>query len=147
MFKISFSLINESDQISGFDLGNIELNIDNTKIITSSGRKPDQSMMVFVTIIDLLDGLRKLISDKKLIDFKLIGADSSFTIHFMKSKKKIKVIINEEELCTVEQNELIDQVYISCKDFVERNKINMMESDPVLDDINQSLGQFIKSLL
>jgi hypothetical protein len=144
MLEISFSLNSYAGILSGFELGNVELKVDNSKIITSKGRKPDQSMMIFVTIINLLDGLRQLIFFKELTDFKLIGADSSFTIHFMKHKDKIKLVVFEEELCDVELNELVHQVVSSCKNFVERNKSKMLDSDPVLDDINQSLRQFRK---
>lgn len=146
MMNIVFSLNNETCEISGFDLGNIELIISDTKLITSKGKNPDQSMMIFLTIVDLLDGLRKLVSDKNQSDFRLIGVDSSFTVNFIKNADRIKVVAYQEELCELIREELLQKVFTSCKDFFESNKSMMSETDPVLEDIKQALFQFDKML-
>jgi len=52
-------------------------------------QNPDQSMMLFVTVTDLLDGYRKFYLSSKIEEYTCIGADSSFSISF----KKANVII------------------------------------------------------
>jgi hypothetical protein len=146
MVDFLFSLNDNSNLVSGFDLGNIEIISDNM-IVSSSGRKPDQSMMVFLTIVDLLDGLGKLLDEKKNMNFKLICADSSFTVLFNKINGKIKIIVEDQTICDVEPNELAKQVFNSCNSFFEKNKDKILSSDPVVGDIKAALSSFRKLLL
>jgi len=146
MINISFSLNNETCEISGFDHGHVELIINDTILITSKGKKPDQSMMIFLTIVDLLDGLRKLVNDKKLFEFRLIGVDSSFIVDFIKVAHRIKVVVSQVELCVLNREVLLQQVYVSSKDFFEGNSPKMSKSDPISEDLNQALLQFEEML-
>jgi len=85
MFDIAFSIKHTTGMISGFDLGHIKIISDNITI-SSCNRVPDQSIMIFPTIVDMLDGLRVFLNDQKIKQYKLVCADSSFTIFFLKKR-------------------------------------------------------------
>ncbi len=88
MIKINFYLNSLDDRISPFELGDFELCLNEEVLITSKNTVPNQSMMVFISALDLLNGINRLQCDKKR--FLFIGADSSFAISFIKKKNSIR---------------------------------------------------------
>lgn len=64
----------------GFALGDMEVEGD-AGVVTSRGQQPDQSMMIFVAVSDLLDGLRGLV-ERQRKSFRFVGCDSSFRLDF-----------------------------------------------------------------
>jgi hypothetical protein len=146
MFELSFSINNKSNVISGFDLGHISFFSDNITI-SSHDRTPDQSMMVFQTIVDLLDGLKEFWKNKKAKDYKIICADSSFTIIFRREKNgKVNIKEGETVISKLDEKFLAKQVYDACNNFFRESKIKMIESDPILEDIEAALQEYKESL-
>lgn len=69
---------------SGFDLGHMTLRgTDGT--VSSCGRRPDQSMMIYLSLSQLLDGLRQLL-ERGRGTYSFGAVDSSFTLHFRLAK-------------------------------------------------------------
>jgi len=144
ILKFSLSDIKNSD-ISGYDLGHIEIGKDD-KIITSANRSPDQAMMVFIAIVSLLDGLRKFLKDNSK-SYKFVGTDSSFSITFSKSKRSnISMSAGNEFKDTVTKANLIKCVYDSCLQFYNAWGIKLSASDPVKEDIEAALSDFAELL-
>ena len=65
---------------NGFDLGDVRLDAKDG-VATSVGHAPDQGMMIYVALTDLLDGLRRLVTTSGR-EFEFIGTDSSFRLVF-----------------------------------------------------------------
>ena len=82
MLKVVFSFIDESptDPI-GFELGDLEFRGE-AGAATSNSINPNQSMMLVLSIINLLDGLRQFLSTPKEKEYEFIGVDSSFRVVF-----------------------------------------------------------------
>lgn len=65
MLVISFYINPIDDFISGFEMGGIELSFEG-KIISSKNKFPDQSMMIFISISELLDGILSIGKKKEI---------------------------------------------------------------------------------
>lgn len=117
MFSLWFSISVDSDVISGFDLGNIHLSYNDISV-SSSGKVPDQSCMLFITIVDMLNVVSNLVSNEKLREFKLVCADSSFNVLFVKTKTlKYQIIVDQKVLCMLEKDVLVKETFNSCSNF------------------------------
>ena len=57
---------NDMDEVSGFELGDIIIIKEGVQC-TSLNRKPDQSMMLFITIPNLLNQIKKMIKSRKKV--------------------------------------------------------------------------------
>jgi hypothetical protein len=146
MFNLWFSISVDSDIISGFDLGNIHLSYNDISL-SSSGKIPDQSCMVFITIVDMLNGVKNLIINEKLREFKLVCADSSFDVLFVKTKtSKYQVIVERKVLCILEKDVIVKEIFNSCSNVYNQYKPKMLEDDPIIEDIESALVSFKNNL-
>ena len=139
---LRFSLSeSQGDEITGYDLGHMEIR-NETKLITSANRKPNQAMMIFLSIISLLDGIRKF-TKKKSKSFKFVAADSSFSINFVKNKKSgIVVSIGNEFEEIISESDLIKCIYDACSQFYNKWGKQLPDSDPVKEDMEMALSDF-----
>ncbi|MGW5636817.1 hypothetical protein [Streptomyces sp. NPDC003832] len=71
---------NELPPPSGFDLGHIDVH-GSENDATSRGRTPDQSMMIYLSLTLLLDGLRRFLTGRKPA-YESAAVDSSFSLTF-----------------------------------------------------------------
>jgi hypothetical protein len=69
---------------NGFDLGDMRIE-GGGGVATSVGHTPDQGMMIYVAMTELLDGLRRLLTTPRR-EFEFIGTDSSFRLLFRRVK-------------------------------------------------------------
>jgi hypothetical protein len=141
MFSLSFSIENVSDKISGFELGHIDI-LTEKGSISSRDRKPDQAMMIFVTMIDLLDGLRELFQ-KKTKWFQLVGADSSFKINFVRLKEEqIGVYVDRVLIKQIDEKELSLIVLDSCRSFYDKYRTRLCINDAIKEDLEVALQEY-----
>lgn len=68
------------ESASGFDLGDVLVTAGQASV-SSAGQKPSQSMMIYVALVELLDGLSRL-ARLASGSYRFIGADSSFLLDF-----------------------------------------------------------------
>ena len=69
---------NDMDEVSGFELGDVIIT-KGGKQCTSLNREPNQSMMLFITISNLLNQIKKMIKSRKR-EIIVVGVDSSYTL-------------------------------------------------------------------
>ncbi|CDG36526.1 hypothetical protein CTHBC1_1919 [Acetivibrio thermocellus BC1] len=130
------------ENISGFALGHIDV-IFGEKTISSRNKIPDQSMMLFVTVTDLLDGYRKFYLSSKIEEYTCIGADSSFSISFKKANgNNISVEVGGEFLCEVNKNLLAKSIFEASSNFINRYINKLSKDDPVVEDLITSFSHF-----
>lgn len=144
MFKLWFSINVDrgTDSISGFELGDIYLS-HNDIIVSSAGKSPSQSCMVFLTMVDMLNGLKNLIKNKNTKEFNLVCADSSFSILFTrKNNYEFQIAVNQKLFCTMERELLIKAIYESINNLYSKYKPKMLDDDPVIEDIEAALISF-----
>src|SRR4051812_47318028 len=70
---------------SGYELGHMSF-AGEEGICTSRGKVPDQSMMVCIAIVELLDGLTRFLVEGQ-VEYTFVGIDSSFSVTFRRTKK------------------------------------------------------------
>jgi hypothetical protein len=83
LFELRDSEIDGTSVVSGYAQG--YLTVEGTASRCSSkDRVPPQSMMVFLAIVDLLDGLHRLQTPDDEKRYVFVGTDSSFQVQFEK---------------------------------------------------------------
>ena len=76
---------------TGFDLGDIQVTGDLASV-SSAGHRPSQSMMIYVALVQLLDGLSRM-AQAGSGGYRFIGADSSFRLDFALTGAGVMTII------------------------------------------------------
>ena len=95
--RIEFTVPELKQEINGLSLGHITIE-GKYGIHSSVNKTPDQSMMIFIAIFELLDGVRYLVNNPTRKKYKFIGADCSFSFIVKKKKNKILIIKNNKEI-------------------------------------------------
>ena len=121
----------------GFEIGNMEFRGD---LGVARSKSPDQSVMVVLAIVGLLDGIRRLLSYPHEKEFTFVATDSSFQIVFRKTKNVAIGIYSDSRLihsCTPQQLRLDIQRFasdLSRNQDVER-RMNAAEASDLRDAI------------
>lgn len=137
MFKMNIT-VDDNDSFSGYELGNIEFSNDDI-CESSYNKSPDQSMMIFITISDLLSALYKF-KIQKLNYVEVIGTDSSFTMVFIRRKNKVKLLVNSIVIGDgIEENKFIKIIYTAINDFCKLNLCKITVKNPIRQDIENAL--------
>lgn len=132
----------ESDSITGSDLGHMTFSGEFGSV-SSNNRVPDQSMMIFISIVLLLDGLRKFLSKKQLKTYEFVGIDSSFSVRFKKvEKNKIVVMSKDKIISRISPKDLIQDILLGVQKFMQKVGNNLPEDDPVYEDLHAALQTF-----
>jgi hypothetical protein len=130
------------NEISGFELGGISITIDNIEI-SSKNKIPDQSMMIFLALSDLLTGIKNLWNGKNKI-FKFIGNDSSFTILFKVKKSNTLELTYENKSFDVDFTLFRDECLKAIDNFYLKYAAKMKTDDPVCLELKKNLINFKK---
>lgn len=143
MIEIKFSVSSIDDTFSEFDLGHVEIQIDN-KIISSKNKNPDQSMMIWIAISDLL-GCVKCLLQKTTQNMHFVGVDSSFQMTLKRDKSSCIIgYCNTQYKCDLFL--FAKRLYESADQFYREYKMKIKENKGVLDDLENSLDNFSKEL-
>jgi hypothetical protein len=127
---------------TGFDLGDIRVTGDQA-CISSSGQKPNQSMMIYVSLAQLLDGLSHF-ARASLGSYSFYAIDSSFRLDFiltraglMKIKGRDGTLIAEVSpaTCLASVREGVDR-------FLGDPQNQLPPADPVAGDLRASRQAF-----
>ena len=90
--EITFSVARrETDAPTGFELGDVTVE-GPQGVATSIGTMPDQGMMIYVALVDLMSGVAKLTRDRKYRRYEFVGADSSYVLLFERMRADEVVI-------------------------------------------------------
>jgi hypothetical protein len=84
--RFNFS-VDPAEASSGLVLGNLAIAGPDGSV-SSTGRRPDQSFMVYVGLVDLIDGLTEL-ADGRRRQYEFVGPDSSFIVDFRRTGDRI----------------------------------------------------------
>lgn len=138
-----FFLIEGQGDISGYDMGHTEI-ANHQNIWTSIGKEPDESMMIFLSIVDLLDGVRGLLQNNQTGQFEWFGTDSSFSVFFVKnSTEEISVMHSKELIAKVYPAQLAESIYRAAMNFLEQKENQLKSNDPVFQDLTVAKADFL----
>ena len=136
--------VQSGEPLSGFDLGHVEI-ANGLGNWTSFGKKPDQGMMIFPSVVGLLDGLKDFLQKKDKKRFYWTGIDSSFSIVFQKNSAEfISVAIGSELIANMRAPELAEVIYQSIVAFLDENVNRLAIDDPVLEDLTVAKEEFLQ---
>lgn len=144
MFAIEFRLNPNFDgDISGLVVGDIYILTSNA-VFTSAHRRPDQSMMLLISMVSLLDTVRSMKNNMggKRREFIFVGADSSFMIKFVKNGMDIDVLVDGVCAATVSLEQLAAAVGSACRAFYSAISSRITDSAYVKDDVSHALCDF-----
>ncbi len=128
--------------LTGFDLGHIEISTGE-KTWSSIGKQPDQAMMIFLSITDLLDGLRQFFERETLENFEWWGTDSSFCIQFKKVPGgDIQVAIGQDMVGSIGKADLASVIFSAVSIFIDYPDHQLAEQDPALGDLMMAINSF-----
>jgi hypothetical protein len=106
-----FEVLDAPERIHGLDLGHITISAPAGEI-TSKGRTPDQAMMLFPSIANLLDGVSRVASGPKGEKFRFPAVDSSFEMAFAREKGDgISLTRDRKSFGTVPARELVEALW------------------------------------
>ena len=144
-FDTRFELVDDvaSGSISGLSRGHVTIT-GPLGSVTSAGRQPDQSMLVYISIVDLLDGLRGLLSPGGGRHWEWVGNDSSFVVDFDRHRDRVRIRAMGEDLGEVAEADLVTGVWDATTTFLAANRpgrgdITTVDLDDAVDDFRDRL--------
>jgi hypothetical protein len=135
--QISIKLLPIDDRTSGFEMGDITLEHQG-KTITSAGRTPSQSMMIFIFMSDFIEMLIALEKNGRPDLIKLIAADSSFSLSLKKDGPNL-TISEQSTKMIVPLQDFLRTVRSSTLQWLAPLKSKIDSDDPALNDLLSAL--------
>ncbi|TQK45216.1 hypothetical protein FBY35_6769 [Streptomyces sp. SLBN-118] len=140
MIKIRFSVRPDQGENSGFDLGDMEFSGDLGRV-GSTGRTPDQGMMIYLSVSLLLDTFRLFLEGSQSV-FSYTGADTSFNVRVRRIKKgRLSVFLNKEPVTNASQAELSNALLVAAEEFLAE-VLDLPETDVARIDYLGALERF-----
>ncbi|MFJ9822555.1 hypothetical protein ACIRU3_46630 [Streptomyces sp. NPDC101151] len=89
MITFQFTVRPDQGDPHGFDMGDMVVTGD-FGTVDSAGHVPDQGMMIYLSVVQLLDSLREFLQgDARVLSY--IGADTSFNLVVRRNKEGLSV--------------------------------------------------------
>ncbi|WEF30939.1 hypothetical protein [Pseudoduganella chitinolytica] len=144
MTMLTFKIYRNDNEESatGFDLGDVEFSFDG-KIVSSRGH-PQLSHMIYVSLVDLIDGLLQLKGGKKRYEY--VGADSSFNLHFNKNKSGVDILHEKRKYGPISLEKLLEAVDSGIDSFLADPRNELSTDSSIYDDFNSSRKALKNSL-
>jgi hypothetical protein len=128
----------ESESITGLDMGHMTMRSE-TSTISSRDYGEAQSMMLYLSIVELLDGVRSFIFSKSR-EYEFVGVDSSFSVCFTKIEgDEIEILYKKKIIDSVSSKELVESLRRASSVFWKSYKLS--NDDSVFNDFELSLGR------
>lgn len=142
MIALEITLVEAADEdVSGFALGHMSLRGERGACDSRElgGRG---AMMVFPTLVEMLDGVRVVLSEEK-DEHELVGTGSAWIVRFSRSKSGITIrcgaqIIDEVDGTSI-RRALLDGVH----QFAGPDVSLLCTSDPVRVDLVRAMQRFV----
>src|SRR4051812_8865049 len=130
---------------SGYDLGHMTFTGDQGEC-TSRGRKPDQAMMLVLSISQLLHGLQRL-NDGESSTYKFIAVDSSFCVDFDRtSANRIAVRCGKETVDELPASSLLQSIVSGVHELLRQPENQLPQDDLGRRDLIVALTGLSRSL-
>lgn len=108
---------------------------------SSRGHAPDQSMMIFIAVADLLYGLQTLIESLQG-SFKFVGTDSSFSLNFIMKKGRIRTSVSRGKIDESNASDVALAVWSATQDLVSQELHTLPEDDAARRDLVGAISKF-----
>lgn len=140
IIKIELEQAEIMEEIHSFSMGH--MTIEGQGLFISSKCK-NRSMMIFVSISQLLDEIVSFVDSKNQNKYNFVGVDSSFQFYLIKSKKEILVTdVKRRLIHQGSQSEVIASFWEGVKDFLLRYGYLIGTTEIILNDLKNSISRF-----
>jgi predicted secreted protein len=140
--ELELASIEANDRVDTFSRGYITIR-GKYGIATSKEKKPDQSMMLLLSIVQLLDSIRSFIQDSKADKYNYVGVDCSFQFFIERDGDLLSLLNNrKEEIDRVRPIELIEAIWKGVNNFMSCYGQCIDSADLVTDDLYSSIKEF-----
>lgn len=146
MLKLHLELTRSAVElgISGLSRGHMTVS-GSLGTITSQEKQPDQSMMIYPSVILLLDGVRRFLSQKTKPDYRFVGVDSSFQFVITQAEGRVRIHNGQIVVDEVSDAELVQAVWQGVDVFVTGARPKLPPDDVVADDLHAALTSFVQA--
>lgn len=143
MISFMFELLHETGSINGYDLGHLTVQGENFLI---SSKQKNQNMMIFLSLTDLLYGVKTVLVDSKE-EYNFVGTGCSFQFFIKASNDYITLISLDRKQTTnkIDKQYFINQVWNDANHFWQdcKPRADFSSSDKVsFDDLERNLKDF-----
>jgi hypothetical protein len=126
--------------VSGYSLGDLTIAGDRGTV-TSAGRTPNQSLMIYVAVPIMLHELTEFLRDPGKTRWEFVSVDSSFSWEAKKRPGgRLAMSAYDQPLAEVTPAELVQAVWQGVTDLLAQHPLP--PSDPAYDDLAGSLADF-----
>jgi hypothetical protein len=132
---------------TGFDMGDIEVT-GNLGTYSSAGWKPSQSMMVYLSLVELLSGMSRF-AETKSGHYAFMGVDSSFRLDFALTQAGVLTIIGRPRRAPVANTDLatlLVSVRNGVEHFLSHPDNQLAPADAVAGDLRDARRAFEAAL-
>jgi hypothetical protein len=129
----------EDGELSGFDLGDITVTGPHGAH-SSSGKTPDQSVMIFLSMAHLLSGMHDLAEGRRQA-FVFVGVDSSYSFTLARKKNRLTISDGRRVLGEVSVAEASRALLDGVQTFLADPKSQLLPTDPAYEDLHRALGR------
>ena len=142
MIAFSFEVLNTEDSVDGLSRGHLTIHGD-LRSCTSRGKKPDQSMLIFPSIVLLLDQTRffYLSSLRKVCNF--VGVDCSFQFVLERTHEGTFCLKCDGEVLTqTSKQDVIEAIWLGVTRFMDDYGHHISPDDIMYEDLNKAMSEF-----
>jgi len=141
-FSWTFSPGALAEGVSDFTLGDLTIQGDQG-ISTSAGRTPNQSMMVFLSMLTLLDGVRNYLKTPAKQPFIFYAADSSYSFRLItKAADQLRIDEADRPIAVVSQSTLVQAIWKGVQEVLAMPTI---DSGSAAEDLSAACIEFCKA--
>lgn len=129
-----------NDEPVGFELGDISIIGDSGSVASTNS---NQSMMLILSIVELLDGLRRFLSSTESRRYEFIGVDSSFSVVFCRENDgNISVNCDGQVIHTALPSSIKSDIQVSVLRFTNNNELARLMNSSEAADLQAALAAF-----
>jgi hypothetical protein len=142
MFEVAFSVRPEQGEPSGFDIGDMVCTGDSGNV-GSVGYAPGQGMMIYLSVVLLMDNLRPLLEGRKnTVAYNAV--DSSFSLTFRRNKRGVSVATttNFRPFARCTPHQLAEAVLVAAEDMASSHLPTLADEDAGKQDYLAALDRF-----
>jgi hypothetical protein len=145
VITIKLKSIEPEEKVDSYSRGHIEIQ-GKYGVISSEKLNKDQSMMIFISIVELLDGIRLFFLNQDNQKYNFVGTDSSFQFFLIKSESdKFRLTdINNKLIDETTQLDIINAVWKEVETFISNYDYFLDEKEIVKNDLTGSINAFKK---
>ena len=130
------------DKIDSFTRGHITIR-GNGFTLSSKDRVPDQSMMIFFSIAQLISEVKMFMNNQESKKYNFVGTDSSFQFFLIKKEKCFLLTeIKNNKIYEGSQSRIVASIWRGVKDFILEFGDYLDNDEIIVNDLNSSMEEF-----